>query len=742
MQKKKQTKQILSVILAVIFAFAPIFFAGCNFDPDDSNSTGGNSSGNGTITTNYKIGDYLNSIKVSYTVSNLSDDTQNDEIKEYKDQIILLTQMLAADTMVGLLQQYSVSNSNDFDYDLSLTSSSSFSLILKKHVFISVIPYSENIESITGLGDTDDEINQKYKYDKDIEVDGIKLSFGGSIKKDGWIFGKYLDGSQTTFKDYYDAFFKTNSNIEAKNKLTYAILSIVDKFDNVSESDFDTTYKAFLNDYDAKVSSSANFKELSQNLAFNVKHSGLYANSLESKAFKQFILDRVIGTTLVDKDNQLFQVFENGKYTDVSSNSTERFRGETFYYNKDTEYKENETNDISLYINGSNSSDYPTCDQLNERLKLIYKGNDETADPHITGTNVKLWQDIDGDGQIVFNTDIGNVAEANITNESGNNEKVKVPKYRALVGFRNYDYTVEKIIDRVLTDKENKIQVKIKKDNNDSGYESISGSNDPNYPVIANVFSKNYSYTAVEVKGVSNDSSSSCKLPKQAYKSVLLAMKDRTKMSVKNSIGTIYLLLESSTGVKVNVSMYARYYRKGTGFARFGEGDDESTFYKFQNGSGEVDGPYGIDFSGPTIKEGCLFELEFEDLFKNAKFKTDDKTYVSNTQTFDYTYTDEDNVTKTVPIYEIKPFPQDYAKSTETSHASIFADIDYKTKPVYDAQNIEGSTGSLYAYSEKNLVGLDSDDECEFIELMFVTDNDNPFTFGFTGFIPQTELYN
>ncbi len=754
MQKKKHTKQILSVILAVIFAFAPIFFAGCNFDPDDSGSTGGSTSGgNSTITTNYKIGDYLNSIKVSYSVSNLSADTQNDEIKEYKDQIISLTQMLAADTMVGLLQQYSVNNNDEEIFFSPLSSSSSSSTTLTKKLSTFKIPYSETITSERqNFKFIKNEITYEYQYDDS----DLNFTFVNRFRK--WECApeqKILD-TLSDFSKHLPAILKYNN---FQDKLTYAILSIVDKFDNVSESDFDTTYKAFLNDYDAKAgNSSTDFAQLSQNLAFNVKHSGLYANSLESKAFKQFILDRVIGENLVNKDNQLFQVFENGSYANVSSGSTERFRGETFYYNKDAEYKENETNDISLYINGS-SSDYPTCDQLNERLKLIYKGNDETADPHISGTNVQLWQDIDNDGiytetkiindngtekdvevekVIEFNSTIGNVAKTS-TYVNGNPTEVDVPKYRALVGFRNYDYTVEKIIDRVLTDTTNKIKV------NGTNIES-----DTNYPVIANVFSKNYSYKSIEVKGNSNDNSTSCKLPKQAYKSVLLAMKDRTKMSVKNSIGTIFLLLESSVGVKVNVSMYARYYRKGSGFAYFGEDADlmeekdasKYTFYKFPDASAEVDGPYGIDFSGPEIKDGCLFELEFEDLFKNAKFKTDDKTYVGNNQTFDYTYKDEDSITQTVPIYEIKPFPEDYAKSTETSHASVFTGIDYKTKPVYDAQNIEGSSGSLYAYSEKNLVGLGADDECEFIELMFVTDNDNPFTFGFLSFLPQTENYN
>lgn len=715
MQKKKHTKRILSAILAVIFAFAPIFFAGCNFDPNDSggSGSGGSSGGGGTISTNYKIGDYLNSIKVSYSVSGLSSGTQNEDIKEYANQIISLTQMLAADTMVGLLQQYSVNNQSEFDIEISS---------LKKLVSISTIPYSKNISKVTGLGESDDEKSEQYKYDR------TGFTFGGDLKTSQWILNSYFDDTQVDFKDYYDVLFVSKN--EAKNKLTYAILSIVDKFDNVSESDFDTTYKSFLNDYDAKAgSSSTDFAKLSENLALNVKHSGLYANSLESKAFKQFILDRVIGENLVNKDNQLFQVFENGKYTDVSSNSTERYRGETFYYNPDASEPTTDSgtpDDITYYINGYNAIDFPTCEQLNERLKLIYEGNSET-----TGTGVKLWQDIDGDNAIEFSESIGNMAKDSMY-INGNLTQVFVPKYRALVGFRNYDYTVEKIIDMVLTDTTNKIQVK-----NGNSYETISG--DTNYPVIANVFSKNYSYSAVEVKGVGSDNSTSCKLSKQAYKSVLLAMKDRTKMQVKNSIGTIYLLLESSAGVKVNVSMYARYYRKGSGFAYFGEGEDETTFYKFPNASGEVNGPYGIDFSSRPIKDGCLFELEFERLFENAKFKNSDGTFVSNNQTFDYTYTNKDKETKTIPIYEIKPFPEDYAKSTDTSHASIFTGIDYKTKPVYDAQDIKGSTGSLYAYSENNLAGVDG--ECEFVELMFVTDNDNPFTFGFTGFVPQTELY-
>ena len=728
MQKKTHTKRILSAILAVIFAFAPIFFAGCNFNPDDSggSSSGGSSGGGGTISTNYKIGDYLNSIKVSYSVSGLSSDTQNEDIKEYANQIISLTQMLAADTMVGLLQQYSVHNQSDTTDLMSINVGE----MLLKNVSKSLVPYSLPIEDRDSkrFVDEADPDKTSYVYSTSINVNGNDeyFSFVESVKD--W---EYIDLSSARLSgmlDYFNKIYKENYS----NKLTYAILSIVDKFDNVSESDFDTTYKAFLNDYDAKAgSSSTDFAKLSENLALNVKHSGLYANSLESKAFKQFILDRVIGENLVNKDNQLFQVFDEKtkQYVDVSSSSTEKFRGETFYYNPNASVPTADggtPDDITYYINGYNAMDFPTCDQLNERLKLIYEGNSET-----TGTGVKLWQDIDGDNAIEFSESIGNMAKDSMY-INGNPTQVFVPKYRALVGFRNYDYTVEKIIDMVLTDTTNKIQVK-----NGSSYETISS--DTNYPVIANVFSKNYSYSAVEVKGVGSDNSTSCKLSKQAYKSVLLAMKDRTKMQVKNSIGTIYLLLESSTGVKVNVSMYARYYRKGSGFAYFGEGEDETTFYKFPNASGEVNGPYGIDFSSRPIKDGCLFELEFESLFENAKFKNSDGAFVSNNQTFDYTYTNKDKETKTIPIYEIKPFPEDYAKSTDTSHASIYTGIDYKTKPVYDAQDIKGSTGSLYAYSENNLAGVDG--EYEFIELMFVTDNDNPFTFGFTGFVPQTELY-
>ena len=557
--KKKSTKQIMPIIFTLISTF--VLTTGCNFNKNESTSTSNsnNTSNNSTIKTSYKIGDYLNSIKVSYSVSGISSGTQNEDIKEYANQIISLTQMLAADTMVGLLQQYSVNNQSEFDIEISS---------LKKLVSISTIPYSKNISKVTGLGESDDEKSEQYKYDR------TGFTFGGDLKTSQWILNSYFDDTQVDFKDYYDVLFVSKN--EAKNKFTYAILSIVDKFDNVSESDFDTTYKAFLNDYDAKAgSSSKDFAKLSENIAFNVKHSGLYANSLESKAFKQFILDRVIGENLVNKDNQLFQVFENGKYTDVSSNSTERYRGETFYYNPDASEPTTDSgtpDDITYYINGYNAIDFPTCEQLNERIKLIYEGNSET-----TGTGVKLWQDIDNDNKIEFNESIGNVAKSS-TYINGNLTKVDVPKYRALVGFRNYDYTVEKIIDMVLTDTTNKIQIK----DSDNNYHPISSGT--NYPAVANVFSKNYSYTDVELKG----NSSNCKLPKQAYKSALLAMKDRTNMSIKNNIGRIDLLLEGSANKKFNVSVYARYYRKGNGFAHFDNGDNLTTFYKFPNASGEV----------------------------------------------------------------------------------------------------------------------------------------------------------
>lgn len=700
--KKKSTKQIMPIIFTLISTF--VLTTGCNFNKNESTSTSNsnNTSNNSTIKTNYKIGDYLNSVKASYSVSNLSSETQNTEIQEYKDQILALTQMLAADTIVGLLQQYAINNvNNDTEY-LLLGSST-----LRKQISSSKIPYSKNISNITELGESNSEKNEQYKYDR------TGFTFGGDLKVSQWMLNDYFDNSIVSFIDYYDILFV--SKVEIKHKLTYAILSIIDKFNNTNEDDFDTTYKAFLNDYDVKDSdTSTDFAKLSENLAFNVKHSGLYPNSLESKAFKQFILDRVIGEELVKKDNKLFQVFDEKtmQYINISSSSTEKFRGETFYYNPNATYTDGEVNDISLFINGSpDSNNITTCDQINERLKQIYDATESSYD----SDNVKLWQDIDNDNKIEFSENIGNVAKSS-TYINGNLTKVDVPKYRALVGFRNYDYTVEKIIDMVLTDTTNKIQIK----DSDNNYHPISS--DTNYPVVANVFSKNYSYTDVELKG----NTSNCKLPKQAYKSALLAMKDRTNMSIKNNLGKIDLLLEGSANKKVNVSVYARYYRKGNGFAHFENGDNLTTFYKFPNASGEV---------GESNK---VFELEFEDLFKSAKFKTANGSFVSNNQTFDYTYKDKNQEPKTTPIYEIKSFPEDYTKSTDISHASIYTSIDSKANPAYEEQCAEGKNGGLYAYNENNLSNIDG--KYEFIELVFATDNDNPFTFGFTNFIPQTEF--
>ena len=697
--KKKSTKQIMPIIFTLISTF--VLTTGCNFNKNESTSTSNsnNTSNNSTIKTNYKIGDYLNSVKTSYSVSNLNSETQNTEIQEYKDQILALTQMLAADTMVGLMQQYSLNNTSEDYFNIPISSSSN-SAILRKKVLQSSIPYASYF--IYNFVLDDNEYNFTYAI-------STKYTFGQIVK--GWESMKNNEyiGIVTTFIQYLPAIFNCNS---FQNKLTYAILSIIDKFNNTNEDDFDTTYKAFLNDYDVKDSdTSTDFAKLSENLAFNVKHSGLYPNSLESKAFKQFILDRVIGEELVKKDNQLFQVFDEKtmQYINISSSSTEKFRGETFYYNPNATYTDGEVNDISLFINGlPDSNNITTCDQLNERLKQIY---DATADSN----NVKLWQDIDNDNKIEFSENIGNVAKSS-TYINGKLTKVDVPKYRALVGFRNYDYTVEKIIDMVLTDTTNKIQIK----DSDNNYHPISSGT--NYPVVANVFSKNYSYTDVELKG----NSSNCKLPKQAYKSALLAMKDRTNMSIKNNIGRIDLLLEGSANKKFNVSVYARYYRKGNGFAHFDNGDNLTTFYKFPNASGEV---------GESNK---VFELEFENLFKSAKFKTANGSFVSNNQTFDYTYKDKNQEPKTTPIYEIKSFPEDYTKSTDISHASIYTSIDSKANPAYEEQCAEGKNGGLYAYNENNLSNIDG--KYEFIELVFATDNDNPFTFGFTNFIPQTEF--
>lgn len=747
MQKKNLTQRIISIVLAIVFAFAPIVFAGCSFDPDDSGSGsgsgggggsssggGGSSSGGGggTIVTNYKIGDYLDAVKVSYSVAGLSEDTQNDEIQEYSNQIINLTQMLAVDTIFGLVQQYGMPNSKAGSVKVDT---------LEKSYGTSNVPYSNGIEQLDVIDNESGVAFEKYKYDENShDSDNNYFSYVSTIAsttgdKDKWL---YFDSSKLIGKitDYLTALGLTQSNSTNLYKITYAILSIVDTFDNVEETDFSSKYMQFRNNYDRMASSSAtDWEKECKTLSYNVKHSGLYANSLESKAFKQFILDRVIGENLVNKDNTLFQVYKQKTtgskptYDFASPDANEKFRGETFYYNPDAEFVDGEVNDISLYINLNNSYDGdPNCEELSEKLKIVVDGKTSELST-ITGTQVKMWQDIDNSGDIEFSNEIGNVVLVRKMNEYGGYENVPYPKYRALPGFRNYDYTVETIVEKVLADTTNKLKV-----------DGVEIQSDTNYPVIANVFSKNYSYTAVEVKGTSNDNSTSCKLPKMAYKSVLLSMKDRTQMDVKNSLGTIYLLLESSAGVKVNVTMYARYYRKDSGFALFGSDTEMSSFYKFPNGSGEVDGPYGVEFTSGGIKEGCLFELEFEDMFKDAKFKSGN-TYVENNQIFDYTYTNEDGETNTVPIYEIKPFPKDYAPiSNSAGHASIYTGIDYKTKPVYEAQKIGKDTGSLYAYSENNLA--DYADECEFVELIFVTDNDNPFTFGFTGFIPQTELYH
>ena len=718
----KKLKRLLLIMLSVIFAFSPLVFVGCSFEdfPSDSGGgsgeTGGGSGGSGggsetpnppsPITPTYKVTDYLTAGKVSYTVST-SSATQNEEFKKFASETLETTQMLALDTMLGLLQNYGGGQEEYSSIELEN---------LKKGFGSYTISLSNKIEYIEN--ETINNVSTQVKYTYNPDLDANKISYKNAMASQQWVFMP-TGATTSTFSLFIGCDITDISSADKSSnlwKMTYAILSIVDKFYQNTNT-FDTVYAEFLRDYDAIANtSSKDYKSAATDLSFIVKHSGIMpstvdAVSTEEQAFVRFILDRVIGSNAMANDRK-FLVYDNSTGDYIAPNSSDKFEGESYYYadekaglSYDTSNNSNSKYDgLSSFINQNELL------SVKQAIEQVYAQS--VANEQLT---VKVWQDFNNDNKV-------DIALTSVIGKS-------IAKYRPLSYFRNYENTTSYIVDNVLKGEHNdneKLEIK-----RDGVFEKYLGNN--NYPTISNVFSKDFTYSEMEVSS-STTSSSSCKMEKRAYKSLLLCTKDRGLD--KNSIGSIYMILESTEGVQVNLNVYARYYRNGSGFAQFdnGKGDDKSLFLIASNQN--VNGPYSVKNVGGKWEEGCMFSVEFDEMFKKAKFNG-----IANDHTFNYEYEDINGDKKQKELYYIEPFATGYYDVSKklanrpTGHASIFAPSP-KTNPEYTSM-IGPKGEKLYSYSDSNLSALTK--SCEYIEIIFAASNDNPFTFGFTGFLPATE---
>lgn len=697
---KKWFQKTLYCLSAVLFAFSPLMFAGCDLGGlDDSGSDGSGSGGSGGNSgSNYKVSDYLSAVKVSYATQNNSSST-NDDVQQFATDTLNISQMMAEDTLVALLQQYAMDDTNGRDIEYGSMS---------KHYDTSQIPFGEDIEKFQ-LTDSAEKSSSKETSSESPSVTYYYDSSAGNNYYDSVKSWKMFNGSGTNnFSKYLQAF--------SLDKITYAILLISKDFGGVSEQSFDSAYDSFKTNYESATNGKSNLQlqALNQTIAYNVKHTALSGES-EIKAFKQYIEDYVIGSDLIEKDQKEFGVvkFDSGGSAYYVNDPTATFEGEAWHFvetkSDDASTSETKTKDISEYYFNELFRDSFASESINkfaEKIQEVY-----------TFTNVKMWQDLDNDGEI-------DMELVKTTNQDYN---AYFPKYKSSEKFRNYKYTVSYIVDKV-TSEENKISYlgdsepfNSEKDENGKTY--LNG-----YPIVSNAYMVDYAYSELEV---SSDMSAtySTKIAMRAYKGFVLCLADRSLQDVKNSLGVIYLLMESMTGDEIGIDLYARYYRSGSGYATWGE----NSYYKLTNTTQTINGPYELKHVNGTFEEGCLLELDFTELLKNAQFNG--KT---NTNSFDYSYQDVNGNTKNVEIYELKKFPDNFYDTTtdiskRVKHATVF-DTLFSGNQLYDVLSINGQ--ELYSYSPKN---LSTQSDFEYIEILFATTNNKVFSFGFTGYVPATE---
>lgn len=717
---QKHFKNFVVILCAVVFAFCPVFIAGCNTSLDDNSSSGNNKP-------SYDVNDYLSALKVAYTPA--VNGTTDESINEYVNQVLGVTELMAVDTLVELMENYF--DKSNYKYDSSLYTNLSFS---STNDYIAL---EDNIKISYTTGENNKEEYSSTNPISEMDVSGTKatnkyVGFGKTITRGTyeevmgdtttryykWIVSNdFIYGTSGNFTQLSDYFIKgkTGSTLQTNSvayKMMYAILSISNTFNNVTDDNFETAYASFKTDYDSAIESN-DLESKCRQLATITKHSGLVAGTSEAKAFKQYILDYIIGEDNVNRDNGMVLTYSNGSYKQVG----DVYEGEYYYYNQDLQ-------DLLDVINENSTDKYSYIELLETIAKDNKNADVDIIDGLVVTNSGKGWQDFDGDG-------IVDIEYA--TGKNGN----YIPKYQVdNPEFRNYDWTVGKIVEKVLSTSE--ITYK-----NESGQKSaITG-----YPTTSNVFSIDYAYNSVEIDGSDMDAKYTCSLPRSAYKSILICAKDRTGKDIANNIGYINMILESAEGVSVDVKIFARYYRTGLGYATWDNGyGDDKTLYPLVNVKNEdnstevetltINGPYKISYENGEFHDSCL-DIEVQDMFSTAKFKGADGNYVNNDKKFSFTYQDAQKVEQTMEIYEIEPFPDGFYNTSlkKAVHAQVFG-VNGATNPTYKTINLP--TGEvLYSYDCDNLDGVA--DGYGYIEILFAPSNENAFTFGLLGYVPANE---
>ncbi len=721
---RKHFKKIICMISVFVFAFCPLLFSGCDTTDVDP-------SGN-TTKPSYKVNDYLSAMKVAYTPALNS--SADDEITSYANEVLGLTEILAVDTLVNLLENYFKVNKKEFSYlvggikktfssptdDLALTNQASATLNDVEFYSVNQINIDDgNGSSHNSFVGFDHAISGTSDYNRD---------------RHNWeIFDSTYSGATVNAVSNFLVSGTLGGNTLADNsvacKMMYAILKISNTFYNVTNDGFNDAYKKFTDEYNKAIDSGKATIDECRNLAITSKHSGLIhgddeQQSSEQKAFKQYILDYIIGSENVKFDNGMVKTYNST--SKQYEQKGDKFIGEYYLYdNRDNEKEDDERTDMVGLLTQINKAideynrtipdDLKTPNLTYIELLEILAGKDGNRldelheldiDLIVSSENqqTKLWQDF-------YNKGVIDVVYFD--------EQKTIPKYRVEdPEFRNYDWTVEQIVKNVLS----KSEIIYNE-------ETITG-----YPTVSNVFSRDYEYSAMEISSNDLNAKYTCSLPRNAYKSIVICAKDRSDKDIKNNIGFVNMVLESAEGVSVDVKIYARYYRSGSGYAKWDSkisNELDGTLYPLVD-TLKINGPYKVDLVDGQIQDSSL-EINVQEMFKKAKFND-----VENSKKFDFTYTDSNNQSQTKQIYEIEPFVDGYYNTSinKAVHASVFG-LNGKTNPRYNSFTL--STGeTIYSYDNKNLDGEQS--EYGYLEILFVPSNENAFTFGLLGYVPENEF--
>ena len=675
-------KRTVVFISSIVFCFTPLLFAGCDLSFSDN--------GYGDMQSDFNVNHYLTGLKVAYS-ANFNPNTTDEKLIKLKNEILANNLLIAKDIMVNLLSVYGTGINEEFS-------------IVQKDLLnplnvLATINYTQEDESVkTPLSQNviytvEEVIPPQQPEDEETTVD-VNYAYVSNQ------FTSYQNSNTSTngnrWKLFYDTTIDTLEDSQDIYKLSYVILYILNNFDKVTSADLYTqAYSQLLNDYDSKISSSANFEYQCNQIALSVNHTSITPDSYEQQALYQFILDRVIGSNIVNTDNVNFKVYNGERY--ISATTNDKFNGDVYYYlNNDDEQQIiddyfatmlGDYKGISLYLSG--------VGDINTKLDEIY-----------TQTGIKLYQDIDNNNKanVLF---YGNTS---------------YPLYQPSKYFKNYTNTVNKLVDNVLKNNHVKFEDR----------EELQ-----TYENLANVLSKDYTFNQVQAS--TDDSAENSIIPQFSYKNIVFCASNKTN----NNIGTIMMLIESAVNVPVDLSLYVRYYRQGEGYAYFN--DYQSTFYPVNADSDKkpeqfhVEGPSKLEYNEATgeFDEGCFIELNVHDIISKSIFGG-----VENNKKFQYKYEGFDGES-TKEIYSIEPFPVNYCNPEIIPNvitggpniASVF------TKASKDNQKYKEVLGpnneKLVTYDFEN---ISTQTGCGYIEILFATSNDNYFTFGLTGYMPQTEL--